>query len=213
MNKNERIECFNNIDLYPVISSEWTNGRDCIDVLKAIADGGAKIVQLREKNITKQNLYYLAEKYREVTSKYKMLLIINDHIDVALSVDADGVHLGQDDLPLTVAQKISKDLILGISTHNEYEIKEGNRLNCDYMNIGPIFTTQTKTLSMKAIGLSDLKRLAQIAEKPFTVMGGIKANHIPQLIEHNASKIAMVTEITQAENITERVKQLRELFI
>src|SRR4030042_3860302 len=105
-----------NFGLYPVITEEFCNGRDILDVLKTVIDGGVKIIQLRQKHSTKKNIYLLANKYREITKKYNVKLIINDHLDIALAVGADGVHLGQDDLPCNVARKIAPDIIIGVST-------------------------------------------------------------------------------------------------
>jgi len=203
---------FKQVDLYPVISSEFTNGRDVIDVLLQIAAGGAKIVQLREKNISKAEIFRLALRYREITTENDMLLILNDHLDIALAVDADGVHLGQDDLPLVVARKLAPQLILGSSTHNLSEAEQAIADGADYINIGPIYSTETKQLSYDSLGLEIMVKVADEINIPFTVMGGIKEEHLDKLIHHGAQHIAMVTEITQADDITNRVKQLRKLL-
>lgn len=204
---------FELIDLYPVISSEFTAGRPVLDILKMVADGGAKIVQLREKHCTKKELYQLALSYREITSQYDMLLIINDHADIATAVDADGVHLGQDDLPLAVARGIFDELILGSSTHDVAEAIKAENDGCDYLNIGPIFATQTKELSMQPLGLAMLDEVKKHISVPFTVMGGIKEHHLTELGKHGSHRVAMVTQITQAENVTKTVEHLRELIL
>ena len=213
MNRLERTELFRNIDIYPVISSEFCAGRNPVDVLKAIADGGAKIVQMREKNTSDRKLFQLGEKFREVTLQYKMLLIIDDRIDVAAAIDADGVHLGQDDLPLEAARTVSENLMVGISTHSMEEALEAQDADADYINIGPVFTTQTKKLSYPALGPETISAIAPSLKIPFSVMGGIKGRHIPELCKLGASRIAMVTEITEAEDITAKVKELRKLFL
>jgi len=210
--KAERRAAFQNIDIYPVISSEFTNGRPALEVLRAIAHGGAKIVQLREKNKSKAEIYELALKYREITAEHKMLLIINDHIDIALACGADGVHLGQDDLPLAAAREICGDLLLGCSTHNPEEAEKAVLEGADYINIGPIYPTGTKAVACGAVGIGMLKKITPGLGIPFTVMGGIKAKHIPELLAAGAPRIAMVTEITQADNITAKVKELRSLW-
>ena len=210
---NSRVERFKRIDLYPVISSEFTLERDVITVLKQIADGGARIVQLREKNKTKREILNLAEQYRQITLEYNMLLIINDHIDVAIEVDADGIHLGQDDLPIPVARKIAPDLMLGSSTHNFEEIASAENDGASCINIGPIFQTQTKQVNCGALGIEYLAKAANRTSLPFSVMGGIKEHHISELLAAGANKIAMVTEITCAPDITARVKKLRSLMI
>ncbi len=201
------------IDIYPVISSEFTNGRDSVEILKMVADGGAKIVQLREKHRTKAEIFRLAEVYRNITAEYQMLLIINDHADIAAAVDADGVHLGQDDLPLAAARSVFPDLILGCSTHNIPEAVKAEQDGCDYLNIGPIYATQTKELSMAPLGLETLDAVKSHIHVPFTVMGGIKLHHLPELAKHGAGKVAMVTEITRAENVIKTVQELRAAIL
>lgn len=211
---SNRLKRFSSIDIYPVISSEFCNNRPVLDVLKAIADGGARIVQLREKNITKRALYKLAEAYRAITDQYNMLLIINDHLDIALSTGADGSHLGQDDFPIDAAKKLAPDLIIGSSTHSKQEALDSFESGADYINIGPIYSTQTKKLkeSVTGIGIESISRISPLTPLPFTVMGGIKERHLPDLIAHGATRIAMVTEITLAEDITQKVRQLRTYF-
>jgi thiamine-phosphate pyrophosphorylase len=207
--KNARIAAFANIDIYPVISSEFTNNRPVLSVLEAIAAGGAKIVQLREKNMSKLEVYKLALKYREITAAHNMLLIINDHVDIAMACGADGVHLGQDDLPISAARRISKDLIFGSSTHDPAEAAEAIATGADYINIGPVYPTNTKAVACGVVGIDMVKKVSSMIDIPFTVMGGIKEKNIPELLSIGATRIAMVTEITQAENICEKTKQLR----
>jgi len=142
-----------------------------------------------------------------------MLMIMNDHVDIALGAGADGVHLGQDDTPLIEAREVAPELILGVSTHSEGEALEANKNGASYINIGPIYATGTKSLSIQPLGTDAITELSPLIDIPFTIMGGIKARHIPELIALGASKIAMVTEITEAENIRERVCELRRLFL
>lgn len=211
-NKEERIDAFRNIDIYPVISSEFTNDRPVLDVLIAIAHGGAKVVQLREKNKTKAEIYELALKYREITNAHNMLLIINDHLDIARAVNADGVHLGQDDLPIAAAKEICGEVFLGCSTHNPKEAKKAVKDGADYINIGPVYKTGTKAVPCGAVGIGMLDRIIHELAIPFSVMGGIKAANIPELLEVGVRRIAMVTEITQADDICAKVKELRSLW-
>jgi thiamine-phosphate pyrophosphorylase len=117
MNRNERMEKFLNVDLYPVTCEELSAGRSNLDVLAAVIQGGAKIIQLREKDYSTRDLYRLALRFRELTATAGVLLIINDRLDIALAVAADGVHLGQDDLPLPVARELAPEILIGISTH------------------------------------------------------------------------------------------------
>lgn len=210
--KAQRLAAFRDIDLYPVISSEFTNARPVLEILRAAARGGAKIVQLREKNKTKTEIYELAVKYREITAEHKMLLIINDHADIALACGADGVHLGQDDLPLTAAREICPELLLGASTHNPEEAEKAVLEGADYINIGPLYPTGTKAVPCGAVGIGMLAKIVPGLSIPFTVMGGIKAKHIPELLAAGATRIAMVTEITRADDVCAKVRELRSLW-
>lgn len=212
MTKASRMAAFDAIDLYPVVSSEFTNGRSVIEVVGEIAAGGARIVQLREKHRSKKDIYELALNCRAIADQHRMLLIVNDHVDVALAVGADGVHLGQDDLPLAAARRIAGELIIGCSTHNLAEAKLAKAEGADYINIGPVFHTATKEVGCGAIGTAAVREISARIKLPFTVMGGIKAGHIPELLELGVRRIAMVTEITLAENIRQRTMELRRLF-
>ena len=119
---SERIEIFQKSDLYPVISSEFCNGRNVCDILSGIAAAGAKIVQIREKNISDSAMFELVTKCKNITDRYGMLLIVDDRLDIAMAAQADGVHLGQDDIPLSEAKKVAPELFFGVSTHNAEEI-------------------------------------------------------------------------------------------
>ena len=116
--KAEKLEIFRSADIYPVISSEFCLGRSPEDIFAAAAEGGAKIIQLREKNKSDKYLYELACKCRPIADKFGVLMMIDDRVDVALAARADGVHLGQDDMPVAVAKKIAPELFIGNSTHN-----------------------------------------------------------------------------------------------
>ncbi len=209
LSRAQRLEA---IDLYPVLSSEFTCGRSVLEVLAQIASGGARIVQLREKAKTKREVFELAVAYRKVCDKYSMLLIVNDHVDVALAAGADGVHLGQDDLPVSAARAIAPDLLLGASTHSREEALEAQAAGADYVNLGPIYPTATKLVPTGVVGIQLIKEVAPLLHIPFTVMGGIKEHHLPELLAAGARRIAMVTEITQADDVAVKVRVLRSHF-
>ncbi len=208
----ERAAAFEAVDIYPVISSEFCLGRPVPEVFEAVARGGAKIVQLREKNRGMKFLYELAVACRPIANAYRMLLLIDDHVDVAIASGADGVHLGQDDLPIPVARSLDPELWLGNSTHNLEEARAAKAAGSDYINIGPIYPTQTKSVNCGALGISAIGRIAPEIGLPFTVMGGIKRDRFPELLAAGAKHIAMVTEITQAPDVEARVRELRALF-
>ncbi|MBS1369161.1 MAG: thiamine phosphate synthase [Lentisphaeria bacterium] len=208
----EKKAAFEAADLYPVISSEFCLGRPVVEVFRAVAEGGAKLVQLREKHQGKKALYELALQCRAIANEHGILLIINDHVDVALAAGADGVHLGQDDLPIAAARSLSETLWIGNSTHNLDEALRAQQEGADCINIGPLFPTRTKEVGCDALGVETMKSIAPHVHVPFSVMGGIKARHIPELVKAGAEHIAMVTEITQAPDVAAKVRELRALF-
>ena len=210
--REERIRRFRQAGLYLVITREFCAGRSSLDVLRAACDGGIRLVQLREKSLAGKELYELACKVREITAKYDVLMIMNDHTDIALACGADGVHLGQSDMPVEAVRPFCPDLILGQSTHYPDQSVEGEKKGADYVNMGPIYATGTKQTPVTPVGLEFIPELKRRLTIPFTVMGGIKAHHIPQLLEYGAETIAMVTEITQAPDITKRTQELLKLF-
>ncbi len=206
---SDRVAAFEAADLYPVVSSEFCLNRPVTEVIRAIAEGGAKLVQLREKNCGLGELYALAEQVREITASYGMLLVIDDHVDVALAVGADAVHLGLEDLPVQAARRIAPELLIGASTHNLLEAEAAYEAGAGYINVGPVYPTQTKSVPTGVVGLSMVQTVTAKVKMPFSVMGGIKERHLDELLAAGCRHIAMVTEITQADDITKKVKALR----
>lgn len=210
---DERMDFFTGkVTLYPVVSSEFCAGRNVLEVIRQIGMGGAGIFQLREKHCSARELYLLAQEARKIADEFNMLFILDDHVDIALAAGADGVHLGQDDLPVAAARSIAPELIVGASTHNIPEAIEACRQHCSYLNIGPIYPTQTKSVACGALGVGAIKEISAHINCPFTVMGGIKAHCIAELRQNGAQRIAMVTEITQAADIAGKVRDLLQLF-
>jgi thiamine-phosphate pyrophosphorylase len=211
--KEQRIKVFGQIDIYPVTDQGLSLGRDNLQILGGLISGGAKIVQLRDKQLTKKELYQMAVAFRGKTAKAGMLLIINDHLDIALASGADGVHLGQDDLPLIAARGLASNLIIGVSIHNLDQALAAQKQGADYVNIGPIFATQTKETSMAPLGPDAIKKIAPHLDIPFTVMGGINLSNIQQVIQTGARKIAVVTAITKAIDVEQEVRVLRKTIL
>jgi thiamine-phosphate pyrophosphorylase len=205
-----RLRLFEQVDVYPVTCERFSEGRSNLEVLEAVIQGGSKIIQLREKEYPKRDLYSLALKFREITTRGRVLLIINDHVDIALAVDADGVHLGQEDLPLQVARKLAPELLIGASTHSLQQALQAEKDGADYVNIGPIFPTKTKDGVGRSLGPKAISEISPQIKVPFTVMGGINAENIDQVLAEGARRVAMVTAITRAADIAAKVRSLKE---
>ena len=208
----ERIEIFKSSDLYPVVSSEFCNDRNVCDIVEQIAAAGAKIVQIREKNLSDSAMFELVCKCKEITDRYPMLLVVDDRLDIAMAAGADGVHLGQEDFPLREAKKLAPQMFFGVSTHNAGEICQALADGCSYLNIGPMFPTRTKSVACGALGLEKILELKELVSCPFSVMGGIKEHHLEMLCAKGFRHIAMVTEITQAADVRAKVSQLRKIM-
>ena len=208
MTHDQRIEQFRDAGLYLVTSQSRSGGRSTLQILEAALRGGVKLVQLREKDIPLRDLFAMAMEARRMTREAGALLIINDRIDVALAVGADGVHLGQDDFPIPAARRLAPDLIIGASTHSTAEASEAIAEGASYVNIGPIFPTDTKVCTTGFLGLDGLHEISAQVTVPFTVMGGIKRRHISELVAAGARVIALVTAVTEAEDVEGATREL-----
>ena len=206
----ERLARFREIDIYPVTCEKLSAGRTNLDILRAVIDGGARIVQLREKEYSTRTLYQTAEQFRTETAEAGVLLIVNDRIDVALAVGADGVHLGQDDLPIAAARRLAPRLLIGASTHSREEALQAEQEGADYINIGPIFPTKTKEGIANFLGPEAIGSISSAITVPFTVMGGITASNLDLVLQQGARRIAMITAITLADDMAAMVRTLRE---
>lgn len=210
---DERMRRFEAAGLYLVTSQSLSAGRTTPDIVRAALAGGVKLIQLREKDMPLRQYVALAEDVRDLTAQAGALLIINDRVDVALAVGADGVHLGQDDFPVSAARRLGPDLIIGASSHT---IEEALRVQADgasYLNIGPIFPTGTKRWDGEFLGVEGLKRIARVTRIPFTVMGGIKREHFSELVCAGARTIALVTAVTTASDPQQAAHELLELLL
>jgi len=159
--------------LYAVTDRSYLNGITLVEAVEMAIKGGATIIQLREKNIGGREFYGLALKVKEVTGLYNIPLIINDRVDVALAVDADGVHVGQEDLPADVVRRmIGPGKILGVSAKTVEEGIKAQRDGADYLGVGAVYSTPTKPES-DAIGLERVKMIKEAVDIPVVAIGGI----------------------------------------
>lgn len=203
-----KIKRFNDAGLYLVTSASGSKGRSTLDVVRSALAGGVRLVQLREKDWPLRELLRLAGDVRRLTDAAGALLIINDRLDVALAVGADGVHLGQADMPVSVARRMAPELIIGASTHSLDEARAAEAAGASYINIGPIFPTLTKEWHRDFLGLDGIRVIAPAVSIPFTVMGGIKPHHIPELVRAGVRTVAVVTAVTAADDPAQAAREL-----
>jgi thiamine-phosphate pyrophosphorylase len=183
-----------------------------IDIARESLAGGAQIIQLRAKNLAKPEFLKLAQKISNLCREYDALLIINDHLDIALAVGAAGVHLGKDDLSIPEAKKQSPGLIIGRSTHSLEEAIEVEKQGADYIAFGAIFPTTTKGRPTPIQGTEKLKEVCAKIKKPVVAIGGINRANLPEIKKAGASAAAFISEIVKATSIEERVEELIRIW-
>ena len=171
-----------------------------LEILENLLIGGVKIVQHRYKTGNDKNHFEEALKIKSLCEKYNSLFIVNDRIDIAIASNADGIHLGQDDLDLKTARKLlGNSKIIGISANNEIDISNAIKDGSDYIGIGPLFKTSTKK-DKQPLGLERIKALTKEIKIPWFVIGGIKKNNIPHLKKYGFKKVALVSELMNSED-------------
>lgn len=195
------------VSLYPVSCEKLARGRSDLEWLDAVLEAGVRIVQLRDKVSDDKALYEKAKIFRRKTREADALFIVNNRLDIAILTEADGIHLGNSDIPAEEARRLAPDLIIGVSANTARQAASAEDRGASYFNIGPLFPTDTKNGLHNFIGLEAVKEYSLLSPLPFTVMGGIKFNHIPALVEEGARRIAVVTALTQADDIKEETRR------
>lgn len=199
--------------IYPITNVE-ISGLSHVEQIEQLINGGAKLIQIREKKATSRDFFLQAEKCLEIARKSGVKILINDRIDVALAVKADGVHLGQDDLsPIYAREILGEKAIIGFSTHSVLQAIEVVKLPIDYVAIGPIYQTTTKENPDDDVGLEGLIEIRKvIGNFPLVAIGGIKSENIQVVLQNGADSIALISEIlSEPQNIIEKMKKLREI--
>ena len=201
------------LGVYLVTGQELSAGRSTLEVVTKAVDGGVNAVQLREKGMSTRDLVALGKEVRRITKKYGVILIINDRVDVAMAVEADGVHLGQDDFPIEDARRLlGEDAIIGLSVDTAEEAVAAEKLGADYVGLGPIFKTSTKVDTGPVVGPEGIAEVKERINIPVVAIGGINKYNAADVLKAGAHSIAVVTAITKAEDITKEARELVELF-
>jgi len=209
MEKNYRF----NTELYCITAEELSMGRSNIEVVKEMIAANVKIIQYREKDKKMKDKYSECCTIREMTKAAGVTFIINDDIDLAMIVQADGVHIGQDDLPIgKVRGLVGEKMIIGISTHCPAEAQQAVLSGADYIGVGPIFKTATKKDVCDPVGFDYLEYVVKNISIPFVAIGGIKINNIPEVMKRGTQCIAIVSDITTAHDIPGKISQIREVI-
>ena len=197
--------------LYAILDPEQTKGRTPSDLLRALLSGGARMLQLRAKALSPRDFLDLARETRKLTGSHGCRLIVNDRVDIALSCGADGVHLGQDDLPLHAARKLMGDKIIGISTHEVEQAKEAEHGGADYIGFGPMFGTMTKSTGYTARGPGMLRSVRAAVTIPIVAIGGITEHNVTEVWQAGADSAAIISDILQADDVAAKVARIARL--
>jgi thiamine-phosphate pyrophosphorylase len=197
--------------LYAILDPEQTKGRAAETVLRELLEGGINLLQLRAKAMTPVDFLRLAYTTRTLTRSYSCRLIVNDRVDIALACEADGVHLGQEDLPLYAARKLMGDRIIGISTHSTEQAKEAADGDADYIGFGPMFGTTTKATGYSSRGPEMLRRVREAVSLPIVAIGGITEGNVKEIWQAGADSAAIISDLLGTDNIADKVKRILAL--
>jgi thiamine-phosphate pyrophosphorylase len=201
------------LSLYVITDEKLLKNRNIGKAVEEAIKGGATIIQYRAKEKDARDMYNEATIIKKVCDKYNIPFIVNDRVDLAMAVDADGVHIGQEDLhPEVVRRLIGFDKIIGYSTKNLEQVKEANSLPIDYIGFGSIFPTSTKK-DIVLNSIDTLKEIISISVQPVVAIGGINIENIGEVLKAGCSNIAVVSAVFKDENVFENSKRLKEKII
>jgi thiamine-phosphate pyrophosphorylase len=197
--------------LYTIADTLGRSELSFVDLAEQLCTGGAKLMQLRVKELPARDFLAIAQEVRPICRRFGCLLIINDRADIALAVDADGVHVGQEDLPLIATRKvIGPGKIIGVSTHDPTQAVIAQRNGADYIGFGPLFGTTTKTTGYSARGLDQLREIRQIVSLPIAAIGGVTSERARSALAAGANAVAMISDLVLAPHVAAKVRETLE---
>ncbi len=197
--------------LYVIVDGEWLKGRSHAEVARKAILGGARVIQLREKIMDKKNMLPLARDLRRICSEAGVLFIVNDYLDVALDCEADGLHVGQDDLPVDVARRLLKpNQILGCSASTVEEAKAAQAAGADHIGVGSIFATSTKDAAV--VGPAMIADIRKAVSLPLVAVGGINKGNLAAVLEAGADAAAVITAVSVAQDPAEAARELVKII-
>lgn len=200
-------------DLYLVTDEKMSLDRDISYVVEQAVEGGVTMVQLREKELNTREFIKRSLNLKKLLSKYNVPLIINDRVDIALAVEADGVHVGQSDMPYEYVKRlIPEKMMLGLSVETLDQAVEAEKYDLDYLSVSPIFFTPTKTNLYREWGIEGLRKLRSITKHKLIAIGGINSSNVAEVIRAGADGVAMVSAICAAEDPKATSKELKSII-
>jgi thiamine-phosphate pyrophosphorylase len=197
-------------DLYVITDPVLSRGRSHVEIARAALEGGADAVQLRDKSATAFNLGLAAREIQPLARKFGAVFVVNDRVDVALLADADGAHVGPDDLPAREARKLlPRPRILGVSAGSPEEAKRAARDGADYLGVGPVFPTATKPDAGEPLGVDRLAAIARAVPIPVVAIGGITVENVGQVFAAGAAGAAVVSAVAAAGDVAAAARALK----
>ena len=204
------------LKLYFICGTTTCQGKDLYSVVEEALKGGITLFQFREKGkgaLEGKEKVELAIKLQNLCKKYNVPFIVNDDIELALEIAADGVHVGQDDLDVDEIRKLMPDKIIGLSIGNEEELKQSKVEYVDYVGVGPVFVTQSKDDAGGAIGYEGLELMRKsLPTMPLVAIGGIQIQHIKDIMKTNVNGVSIISAISYSKNIEKTVREMNEQF-
>lgn len=201
-------------DLYVVTDSDLSRGRTDAEIARLAYEGGADAVQLRMKNADGRSMLAQAKEIARAAEEYNRFFFVNDRVDIAMASGADGVHLGQSDIPVEDARRMmGDDAIIGVSVHTVEQAREAIDGGADYLGVGSIFTTATKADAVQAIGLDVVFQITQELDVPVVAIGGINRGNIQDVIRAGADSAAVVSAVVAQDDPAAAAHELRDLIL
>ncbi len=204
------------LKLYFICGTTTCLGKDLYTVVEDALKGGITLFQFREKgkgSLEGKEKLELAIKLKNLCKKYNVPFIVNDDIELALEIDADGVHVGQDDLGVDEIRKLMPNKIIGLSIGNEEELKQSKVEYVDYVGVGPVYVTQSKDDAGGAIGYEGLELMRKLLpQMPLVAIGGIQTQHIKNVMKTNVDGVSIISAISYSDNIEKTVREMNEQF-
>lgn len=200
--------------LYAITDEQLSRGRSHVEIAEAAIAGGADVIQLRDKHASSLKLYRDALQIRKLTHEAGIQFIVNDRLDIALAVDADGVHVGQDDLPPAVARRLlGRDKILGVSATSPEEALQAEKDGADYLGVGPVFEARsTKADAGEPRGLELIRDIHNECSLPIVAIGGIKPENVAEVMAAGAQCAAVISAVVSADDIARATQQLKTII-
>ncbi len=197
------------LNVYFVTDRDLSKGRPIEDIVEAAVKGGATIVQLREKECSTREFIEIGNRVKTILAPYKVPLIINDRLDVALAINADGIHIGQSDMPYEIARKyLGPNKIIGLSVESVQDARDAEDLDVDYLGVSPIYFTPTKTDLTRELGLAGLREIASFSRHPLVGIGGLNASNAADVIKNGGDGVAVVSAICSADDPEAATREL-----